>query len=317
MPFIPFFSPVHRMTVYSAGFRAGLYPLIAALLLLAFGCDSNSPPPTPPPAIPPAASQSAAPADNPASSEPALPQARRVVAFAPTLVEYVFAMGEKNRLVGASEYCDYPPEAKQIPVLGNAIQPDLERIIAAKPDLILGIGKSEKLLELAANSPANTLRVEALQIETLDQVIAAPEKIAALMGLPGRGKGLHDRLKGDIDAVTKICQKRTTTPRVLVFTGEGDALFTIGRGSFLTDLVEVCGGDCVTKNLAKPWPTIGLEDLAQANPDVILMLQSKEDKDVTAAEKQALVDRWKDYADFPAVKNHRVLVLTGSHLLKG
>lgn len=299
-PRIPLGSQCQPLGV---GLSAAL--LLVGLLLLSAGCgEEQPPPPNQPPA--PEAHREGAPPLTPAV------EARRVIAYAPSLVEFLFAMNEQGRLVGCSDYCNYPPAAKQIPVLGNAIQPDLEKIVSAQPDLVLAVGQSQKLQDLAAG---RHFRMAPLKIESLADVLAAPDRIAELLGRPAAGRALRAQMTAEIDGLRQSCAGATSRPRVLVMTGDGGDRFTIGRGSFLCDIVTLAGGDCVTQDLAQPWPSIDLERLLASNPDVILMLRATDD--LTAAEREALIRYWDAYPDFPAVKNKRIVVLNGSHLLLG
>lgn len=251
----------------------------------------------------------------PPAATPPAPEMHRVVAIGPNLVEYIFEMHLQDRLVGVSDFCTYPPAAKSLPDVGSAIEPNLEKLIQLHPDLVLSSARAAKLEEMAERA---NYRFAATHIESLADIVAAPEQIATWMGLPGRGRGLTQRMTVDLDAVrTQVAhwpgRKTMAPPRVLVLIADGgDNRLTVGKGSYLTDLVELAGGQSVTAAVAKPYYRLDEEQIVQSRPDVILILGGK---DWSAADQKKAVAAWDRFTEMPAVQAHHVTALATDYIL--
>ena len=182
----------------------------------------------------------------PVTAERAPATPRRVIAFGPSIVEYLYAMDLEDRIVGVSAYCTWPPEAARHPVMGHAHEPDLEQILRVRPDLILGLGEAVKLKELAARLE---VPIQTLPLETLADIVAAPTAIGAMLGTPDAGKALSAEIAAELDAVAaEVAPGRS--PAVLIAIGRGDKeIFTTGEGTFLTEVVTLAGGRSVTAAL--------------------------------------------------------------------
>jgi iron complex transport system substrate-binding protein len=197
---------------------------------------------------------------------------QRLVSLAPSITETLYALGLGDLLVGDTDYCDYPPEAKRKPRVGNLLNPSLERIVSLKPDLVLGsptanrrevIGQLEKLriplYGVAAQSVEETLR----SLEDLGRVLGREREAQVLSG----------RLRARIEAVARKVSPYPR-PRVL-FVVWYRPLTTTGPGTSITDVIQRAGGDSVTNDLGGEWPRLSLEEALRRNPDVILYAQSE------------------------------------------
>src|SRR5262245_22963164 len=126
---------------------------------------------------------------------------QRIISLAPSITEILFALGVGDRVVGVSSYCDYPPEATKIDRIGTFLQPNVERILTKRPDLVIGVP-----------SPDNRAPVERLESLGLRILIVNPERIADIysaihaianaVGVPERGDALVAKLQRDIAALT-------------------------------------------------------------------------------------------------------------------
>jgi len=185
----------------------------------------------------------------------------RVVSLAPNITEMIFAVGAQRRLVGTDDFSDAPPAAKALPKVGGT-QPNVEKIIALKPDLVLASASS---VPPGLEPSLRAARIPLVWIRT-DRLADVP----AAMGLAGAHLGVPDapvyvaRLRKAIDE-----QKRTRPhpPRVL-FAVWTNPLYVAGRDTFVGDLLEHCGAaNAVT---VAGWPQYSLESLVANPPDIIL-----------------------------------------------
>ena len=165
--------------------------------------------------------------------------AHRVVSLIPATTELLFAIGAGGDVVGRSTWCDYPAAAARVPNLGDGINPNVEAILAARPDLVV--------LYNSVQHAAVSARLRGLGIPTLrmnTDRLADVDRIGRLLGrLTGRS-GSADSLAAAFDsalASATVTPREGHRPTVLLLVWEQPPM-TIGRGSFLNELVERAGG---------------------------------------------------------------------------
>ena len=192
---------------------------------------------------------------------------RRVVSLAPNLTEVVFLLGQEERLVGVTRYCNYPPGAAFLPRVGGIVDPDVERIVAAAPDLVLCT---------TDGNPRERVRVlEEMGIpcfaagpQNLVAVFETIEKIGEILGVPERGSKEANALRARAERVSR--EKRFPAPRVL-FVVSTSPIIAAGKGTFLDEIMLLAGGRNAAGAFAGRYPRLSVEDLIRAGPDVILV----------------------------------------------
>jgi iron complex transport system substrate-binding protein len=242
------------------------------------------------------------------AATPALPQ--RVVSLAPSVTEIVFALGAGDRLVGVSTYCDYPPEAAKIDRIGTFLQPDIERILARRPDLVIGVPSPgnrvpvERLAELGA-------KVLIVDPERIADIFAAIRTIAAALGVPERGERLVADIEGQLGAV-QARLAGAPRPRTLMLVGRAPFV-AAGRGTYQDELIELAHGDNLGAAGGERWPNLGLEFIVARAPEVIIdaSMGSEEPTDRSTA-----LAFWDAFPTIPAVRDHRLYGYRAYELLR-
>ena len=231
--------------------------------------------------------------------------ARRVVCGTPAVAEIVFALGCGDRVVGVSEFTDWPPEAAAKPSIGGALSPNRERILALEPDLILAQGKSETL---GAFAQARGIGFRTFPLDTLADLRAAIAGFAESLGVPARGRDLLEKMDADFAALPV---REPATVFIALGHAPGDlaGLMTAGPGTFLSEIVARAGGSNVFADVATLWPKISQESLVRRKPALILDFQS-----VAADEtrRAALIADWTQLG----FRTDQVRILDEDFLLK-
>lgn len=193
---------------------------------------------------------------------------QRIISLAPNLTEIVFALGAGDRLVGVTSYCDYPPEASQKTSIGDTIRPDLERLIALTPDLVL--------VSTASQMQALTERLEALHIpvyvsnpRNVSGVLASIRGIGGAINSQAEADALVNGLSRRLDAVAAAVRDKDA-PKVFLMVGN-EPLITTGKGTFVDDLIRRAGGVSVTGEEPTEWPQISAETIIARAPDAIVI----------------------------------------------
>jgi iron complex transport system substrate-binding protein len=234
--------------------------------------------------------------------------ARRVVSLAPSLTEIVYALGAGDRLVGVSEYSDYPPAAKKVPRVGAFLNPNLELIADLKADLVLIQGQHEKVRDYCRTHGQAFFSVK---LDTVDDLFGALGTVGAALGRPAAAQAEVERLRAGLDRVRQAVRGRPA-PKVFVSLGRPAGpltnLTTCGPGTFLHEVLTLAGGANVFGDARELYPVPSLEVLTQRAPDVILDLQGGRVLD--AAGVAATQAEWRPLATLPAVRDGRIAVIT-------
>lgn len=223
---------------------------------------------------------------------------QRLVSLAPSITEIVYALGLGDRLIGDTEYCDYPPEAKRKPHVGAILNPSLEEIVALKPDLVLGIAEANRR-EIAEQLERLGIPLYGLTAHTMDDMLRSVDDLGSLLGRDNAAGALVQRLRARIEAVAAQVKSRPR-PKVL-FVVWYQPLVSAGPHTFISDVIRLAGGDSITDNLHEEWPRLSLEEALHRNPDIILFPRSE--SFAPSLEQFRSLPGWKDLR---AVRNHRL-----------
>ena len=196
-----------------------------------------------------------------------MPHARRIVSLAPSITELVYAAGAFDRLVGVVDYSDYPPEALQLPLVGDAFRVDFERIRALRPDLVL-VWQSGNPVEIAARLETMGLRVVALEPTRLDDI---PTSIEELGRLAGTGQAAADAAEAYRVRLSRLREQFGAARPISVFWQiSADPYFTVGGTHIISDAISLCGGQNIFAGLTPVAPAVSLESIIEADPEVII-----------------------------------------------
>ncbi|HEX7772571.1 MAG TPA: cobalamin-binding protein, partial [Pyrinomonadaceae bacterium] len=192
----------------------------------------------------------------------------RVISLAPNLTEIVFAVGGGDRLVGRTSYCDFPAEAKSITAVGDTRTPNLERIIALKPQVVL-ISTASQLEIFTQQLHEQNIAVFVTDPHDLEGVFRSIEQVGEILGQKEQARLLVQKLRERTQAVeAKVKQ----LPPVRVFCQVSEQpLYTIGRDDFVTDLIRRAGGVSVTADVPGAWPKYSSESALATKPEAIIL----------------------------------------------
>jgi iron complex transport system substrate-binding protein len=193
---------------------------------------------------------------------------QRIISLAPSNTEILYALGLGDRIVGVTDFDNYPPEVKNKPSVGGYTNPNIEKIIAMQPDLILGT--EAQSVNTYQQLESKGLTVVALSPKTLDDVLASITLVGKITGKDKEAAQLTASMQKRIKAVTDRTSKLSpdTKPRVFYIIWN-DPLMTAGKGTFIDELINKAGGINIAGNL-ESYPTISLENVLTDNPQVII-----------------------------------------------
>lgn len=258
------------------------------------------------------------------------PEGDRIVSLAPNLTEIVCAVGAGNALVGRTSVCDYPPEIiKSVPVIGGFGAPSLDRLLKTRPTLILDVAlEDEATANLMSKMGAQRVRVPCAKLDDIPTAILTVGRLAhresAAQSLAERIRREVAQRRGALAETNQAFQSVGIPPTVFVEIW-GDPLMTVGRNSFVSELVALSGGRNLGDEVTdKDYFPVSSEWVIARNPDVILCLymvkgagQTTDDRQRTAENQSFESGKWKTesgnqianrpgWAQINAVRNGRV-----------
>ena len=233
----------------------------------------------------------------------------RIVSLAPNLTEVLFALGAGERVVGVTRFCDYPPEAvAALPKVGGFVDPDLEAILAARPDLVVGMKAGEA--SIADRLQEANLRYVAFQADDIASTRALIEELGALIGAEQQAEALIVRF--DSELKPRPLPDGLSAPEVLFVLGH-DPLIAAGHGTFAHQLIERAGGRNALAASRGAYPVLDMERVIALDPDLILdavMAPEDEERDGSTS------TFWSAYGSLAAVERGQIQVVDDPALLR-
>ena len=245
------------------------------------------------------------------SLEPsALAQARRIISIIPSTTEMLFAMGAGDRVIAIGTYDTYPPEAQKLPRVGALIDPNVEQILQMRPDLAVVYGTQT---ELKRRLDRAGIAYYSYAHKGLADITSTIRTLGMRVGAAPQADALATRVERDLAAVRTAVATRPRPRTLLVFEREPGSLrniFASGGEGFLHDMLEIAGGADALGDIHRQSVTMSTEMVLARAPEVIVELRYSKDT-INNADMSA----WNRLAGVPAVKNHRIILLTGEEFV--
>jgi iron complex transport system substrate-binding protein len=225
---------------------------------------------------------------------------RRIVSLAPSLTEIVFLLGREGSLVGVTRFCNVPPPASRLPKIGGVSDPDVERIVALSPDLVLCTTDGNPRDKVRAVEEMG-IPCFAVAPQDLEAVFTAIERLGVLLGAADRGIAEAGSLRRRA-RLASPSSLDVDHPAVL-FVVSTAPIIAAGEGTFMDELVRLAGGRNAAARFSGRYPRLSVEELVSARPDVIFVAG------MAGVERfPPEVTRWKE---IPAFRDGAVVTLDG------
>jgi iron complex transport system substrate-binding protein len=232
---------------------------------------------------------------------------QRIVSVSPNLTEILYGLGVFDRVVGVTDYCTYPPEAKSRERVGGWSTPNLERIVRLHPDLVVLTQAQAPIL--AYNLKQLGIHFLVTPSQSVPDVFSAINEVGAAIGKQREAQALAVSTRATLDRVRKRTSGRAR-PTVIVAVDRSPGslrdLYVATQGSYLADLVEIAGGHVVAPPTASGYSQISKEKLIILNADFVLELKPG----AIAGDAQRARSDWQELPALKAVRNSRVYELT-------
>lgn len=239
----------------------------------------------------------------------------RILSLAPAATEILFDLGLGNRVVGVTQYCNWPPEARRKPVVGDIMRPNLEVILSYKPDIVMLSNMNAHLRE----------RIEAVGLPTVvvgqddfEQICDSILHVGEACGVSERARARVKELRSEVAALhAKPPKKGALIVLVVVGRDTSDPSFKqvygAGKRSFYNDLLEEAGARNVLKEDV-PYVRLSREGLIRLDPDMVLELLGEHGSD--AIDMDTVLEQWRAFTDLKAAREGNIALIHGDFTLR-
>ncbi|WP_188565854.1 cobalamin-binding protein [Undibacterium terreum] len=228
--------------------------------------------------------------------------AARIISLAPHTTELLFAAGAGSRVIGVSEYSDYPEQAKKIASVGNVFALDFERVLALQPDLVVvwGTGNGSAIADKLRGLHLNVYQSDPHDYEG---IATSMERLAVLTGTAATGKSAASAFRERLQNLKKTYAQAPGTKPVSVFYQIWRSpLMTLNDTHMVSAAIRLCGGENIFGKLREISPTVNTEAVLKANPEVIM---------TTDGEKQEALENWTRFSKLAAVEKSNLYIVKG------
>lgn len=223
---------------------------------------------------------------------------KRIISLAPSVTETVFALDSGDKLIGRTEYCDYPKEVENIQTIGTLYDPNIEKIVELNPDLIIASThfKKEVLIKFEELS-LNVIIIN--ENNTIEGVYDNINKIAQILNKNNLAAELNKSIKLRINNAKELVEdlEKPSVYYVISYGEYGD--YTAGGDTFISQLIESAGGNNIAKD-SMGW-SYSLEKIIEKNPDIIICSKYFNTKD-------GLINA-TGYKDLPSILNGNIFTI--------
>jgi iron complex transport system substrate-binding protein len=237
-------------------------------------------------------------------------QYRRVISFAPSITETLFCFGLGGRVVGVTRYCNYPPQVKNLPKIGDYVNPNFEMILRLKPDLVLLLKQHSSLSEFL-NRKKIACRV--IENESVNEILHSFVEIGEIFGKSKQADSLVAFIKAEMADVPVPLHR----PTILFCVGRNNPgsgmiskVYLAGPKSFYSQLMNDAGGKNVFNDSTFAYPTFSAEGILRLAPDIIIDVMAS----VSTVQQDKAQADWKELPTVPAVANNLVFCPAGDFM---
>jgi iron complex transport system substrate-binding protein len=225
---------------------------------------------------------------------------KRIVSLAPSITEVLFSLGLREEIVGVTKFCDFPKAARSKAKIGGFVNPDIERIVSLKPDLVFAIidGNREETVQRLIELGFPVYRINPKGFEGVIRTIV---RIGEAAGKPDKSKDIIRDMVRKRDHILSLTKP---LPRPRVFFQMGcDPLITVGKETLATDLIRLAGGRSISEDESMNYPPYSIETVIFKAPEIILI------SSMEARDHASLMKMWQKLKSVPAVKRNAIHVI--------
>ena len=220
-----------------------------------------------------------------------------IIALAPHIVEMLYDIGAGEQIIGTTSFSDYPEQAKNIPIIGNYIRLQIEKVIMLRPDIIIAWKSGNPSDDLARLQQLG-FNIIYSQPKTFEDIAKEMRKFGELTGHKNQANKSAQQFLDTFENIKKQYQHKTKI--VAFYELWSRPLTTVAKGSWPQQFLNVCGVNNPFKGVSTPYPHVNIEKILQTPIQLIIQPLSTNQTD-----RQGF--NWQDWPIIPAVKNNKII----------
>jgi iron complex transport system substrate-binding protein len=235
----------------------------------------------------------------------------KVVSIMPSNTEILYALGLGSKIIGVSEYCNYPEDTANKQKIPTGQNLNIESLIALKPDTIF-IGKMSVMDDQIKQMEDAGIKIVVTEANNLSQTYEVMELIGTVMGKEGEAADLVDGMKKGFEEIKKSVEGKTPVSVYVEVSPLQYGLWSCGKNTFIQELIDIVGATNIFSDI-EGWASVSEEQVLQRNPAIILTTSSP----LTGIEDPVgEINSRANWNNIDAVKNNKVLMLDGDMITR-
>ncbi len=233
---------------------------------------------------------------------------KRLISMSPNFTEILYDIGAQDQLIGVTDFCRYPPEAKTKEKVGGYYNPNIEKIVSLKPGLVLLLPFQQETISTLQRFHIPLFIQDNSQLR---DVYDSYDRLGQLLGREKEAQQAKEKLQKGIDSIREKAKKRKTFSILFVVGHDAETLrqiYAAGPKSFVDEIITLCGGKNIMAGAGMPYPLVSKENLIAQDPDVIV--DSMPTDQSTNGMMETARKEWNKFTSLKAVRNNRVYFLT-------
>jgi len=229
----------------------------------------------------------------------------KIISLSPAITEIIYALGAGNKIAAVSDFCTYPPEVKSKPIVGGVFNPSYEKMLSLRPNLIIFQGNFSKIKKFCQTYKIPECNV---QLDDWSSITNSIQQIGNKIGCSKKAVKLRAEMVSKSDDLRKLSANKKTIPVLVCVgreTGPVASCTTIGKASFINEMLKIAGGSNICEDVIGAYPTISSEIIFSRQPAVIFDLRP-----ARKINKEQIVKEWKFIN-----KKSKIIVLTNDYLM--
>lgn len=193
----------------------------------------------------------------------------RIITLSPSINEIVFALGNGKNIVANTQYCNYPEESKQIPKVGGYASISLEKLLLAKPSLILAQNYDKKLI---LNIKKLNLNVKTFKTDNLESIKNTITSIGMLLKKELKAKELNKDIENSLNSIKGIVSNKKVLVVISPREDLNKIIYVAGNNLYFNDIMEISGNENAYVSSSLSQPIVNVEKIIKMNPDIVILL---------------------------------------------
>lgn len=231
----------------------------------------------------------------------------RIIALSPSINEIIYALGDGEKIVGNTKYCDFPEDAKTKAKVGGYFSPNLEKIVSLRPDIVIMLENSKKLsLKLHKLG----IKTKILKLTKLKEIQNSIQIIGKLLNKEKEASVILNDINFRLQDIKNIVTDKKILIVISAYGSIEKRVFVVGQNLYFDDIINISGNTNALQSKRKGQPVLNVENIIATNPDVVILLSPMREQRSISIE-----DIKKPWLTLPinAVKNNNIYVADQSY----